>query len=146
MTPILRFERLTPTAKIPVRATPGSAGLDLYADEDLVMLSGGQYVVSTGLRMRLPDGYEGQIRARSSLARAGIIVANGPGTIDTDYRGELKVLLINLGRNDLRYNVSRGDRIAQLVVQRVEQLIIEEAPVHPADTARGTGGFGSTGR
>lgn len=147
MIPIrVKVQRLTPTAKLPTRATAGAAGFDLYSDEDFMSIAGTRHVISTGLRIEVPEGYEAQVRARSGLARDGFIIANAPGTIDSDYRGEVKVLLVNLGCGDIKREFRRGDRIAQLVFQKLPDIIIEEAPVEETSTARGAGGFGSTGK
>ena len=143
MKAIVRFEKMGPSAIIPTRATAGSAGLDLYASDRAVISPGGTVLVSTGIRMQLPDGYEGQIRARSSLAMKGIIVTNGPGTIDADYRGEIKVLLTNLGHGTVIFE--KDSRIAQLVIHRLAPIAVEEAPVAQCMT-RGARGFGSTGK
>ncbi len=131
---------------LPAPASAASAGVDLRAavEADLVLRPGERVLVPTGLVLEIPAGYEGQIRPRSGLALAhGVTLANSPGTIDSDYRGEVKVLLIHLG--DAPLTVARGDRIAQLVVAPVEAVEWEEAPeLGPSD--RGAGGFGSTGR
>ena len=131
---------------LPAYATPGSAGLDLLAalDKPVEIQPGGRTLIPTGLAMELPEGYEAQIRPRSGLAlKHGITVLNAPGTIDSDYRGEVSVLLVNLG--DKPVTVARGERIAQLVVQRVEHAAFVEVDDLPS-SARGEGGFGSTGR
>jgi dUTP pyrophosphatase len=125
-----------------------AAGMDLMAalprDEDRVIKPGERALVPTGLAIELPSGYEAQIRPRSGLAlKEGITVLNSPGTIDADYRGEISVLLVNLGQND--FSVRRGACIAQLVVARVERVAIVGAESLTI-TARGSGGFGSTGR
>lgn len=140
--PILRlphFEGL----ELPAYATSGAAGMDVLAAEDVVLQPGGRHAVATGLAMAIPDGFELQVRPRSGLAlKHGISLPNTPGTIDSDYRGELKVILINLG--DFPFEVRRGDRIAQLVlapVVRATWLEVEELD----ETQRGEGGFGSTG-
>ena len=131
---------------LPSYATDSSAGLDLRAAvEDPVVLSPGERrLIPTGLILEIPEGYEGQVRPRSGLAiRHGVTVLNSPGTIDADYRGEVKVILINLGEEP--FTIRRGDRIAQLIiapVTRAELIEVEEVTV----TARGDGGFGSTGR
>jgi dUTP pyrophosphatase len=105
---------------------------------------GGRMVVPTGLRVEIPSGYEGQVRPRSGLAaKFGVTVANAPGTIDSDYRGEVGVILVNLGTED--YSIEPGERIAQLVIAPVIQAAFRRAD-GLADTARGEGGFGSTGR
>ena len=133
--------------ELPSYETPGSAGMDLRAAvEDGVPLeiaSGGRFAVPTGLIMEIPEGFEGQVRPRSGLAlKSGITCLNTPGTIDSDYRGEVKVILANLGAEP--FFVSRGMRIAQLVIAPVVQARIS---VHDSvsETTRGTGGFGSTG-
>ncbi len=130
---------------LPDYATENSAGIDLPAaiDGDVVLKPGERRLVPTGLAIALPDGYEAQVRPRSGLAlRHGIGVLNGPGTIDADYRGEIGVLLINHGQED--FTVSRGMRIAQMVVAPVTRIAWRETDRLP-ESARGTGGFGSTG-
>ena len=130
---------------LPAYATTGAAGMDIVAavTEDLVLAPGARSAVPTGLSMAVPAGHEVQVRPRSGLAlRHGVTVANAPGTIDSDYRGEVKILLVNLG--DAEFTVSRGMRIAQIVlapVTRADPKLVEELD----DTARGSGGFGSTG-
>jgi dUTP pyrophosphatase len=128
---------------LPEYATPQSAGMDLRASEEVVLEPGEIRSVRTGIRIALPEGYEAQVRPRSGLAlRHGISIPNAPGTIDADYRGEICVLLINLGRE--AFEIRRGDRIAQLVVAPVTRVIWESVEALP-ETERGTGGFGSTG-
>ena len=130
---------------LPSYATPGSAGMDLRAAlaELLVLEPGERALVPTGLRIALPPGYEAQIRPRSGLAiKEGITVANAPGTVDSDYRGEVKVGLVNLG--DAPYTIRRGDRIAQMVVAPVTRVAWRQV-ASLDDTERGAGGFGSTG-
>ncbi|MGH6858668.1 MAG: dUTP diphosphatase [Phyllobacterium sp.] len=132
---------------LPAYETPGSAGMDLRAavpdDRPLLLLPGRRALVPSGLIFEIPAGFEAQIRPRSGLAlKHGITCLNTPGTIDSDYRGEVKVLLINLG--DDEFYVTRGMRIAQVIIAPVAQLPLEERN-HAAETARGTGGFGSTG-
>ncbi len=130
---------------LPEYKTSGSAGMDLKAsiDAPVVLKSLQRALIPTGLFLSIPEGYEGQIRARSGLAiNHGISLVNGIGTIDSDYRGELKVILINLGSED--FTINKGDRIAQLVVakyERVEFQLVEDID----ETARGKGGFGHTG-
>lgn len=143
--PIVRL----PSARglpLPAYATEGSAGLDLSAavDADLTLAPGDRVAVPTGFQLALPEGYEGQIRGRSGLAlRAGIVLPNAPGTIDSDYRGEVHVILWNAGAQP--FVVKRGDRIAQLVVAPV--VCAQLAEVTALDeTERGGGGFGHTGR
>lgn len=139
----LLVERLSATARLPAYAHPGDAGLDLCADAALTLPPGGRAAVPTGLRLRLPPGTEGQVRPRSGLAlRHGVTVANAPGTIDAGFRGEVKVLLANLGQEP--FAVEPGMRIAQLVVAPVLRVAVTEGPVGDA-TPRGAGGFGSTG-
>jgi dUTP pyrophosphatase len=132
----------------PRQQTAGAAGVDLLAalppGEVLSLAPGQRSLVPTGLTMAIPMGYEGQVRPRSGLAaKHGVTVLNTPGTIDADYRGELKVILINLG--DAPFEIRRGERIAQLVVAPVSQVTFELRENLDA-TARGAGGFGSTGR
>ena len=132
---------------LPAYQTPGSAGLDLLAaiapNAKLVIEPGARKLVPTGLRLELPLGFEGQVRPRSGLAlKNGVTVLNSPGTIDSDYRGEVAVILINLGSEP--FEITRGARIAQLVVAPVTQAVFVEA-ADLADSARGAGGFGSTG-
>jgi dUTP pyrophosphatase len=136
-------------AAIPSYATGGAAGLDLCAavEAPVTLRPGERAAVPTGLAIALPPGHEGQVRPRSGLAaRHGVTVLNAPGTIDEDYRGEVKVLLVNLGQS--AYTVERGDRVAQLVVAPVTRVdVVEVASVDALGaTARGDGGFGSTGR
>ncbi len=130
---------------LPAAASAGSAGFDLMAavEEDLVLRPGERVLVPTGLVLEIPHGFEGQVRPRSGLAwKHGVTLANAPGTIDSDYRGEVKVILAHLG--DAPLTIARGDRIAQLVVARVEAVEWEEAEAL-GETGRGEGGFGSTG-
>ena len=129
---------------LPEYATPASAGLDLRASEGCVIPSGGRALVPTGLRIALPEGYEAQVRPRSGLAlKHGVTLPNSPGTIDADYRGEIGVILMNLGQEP--FVVEPGDRIAQMVVAPVARVAWSEAEELDA-TERGEGGFGSTGR
>lgn len=128
---------------LPAYATAGAAGMDVVSAEDVVIGPGGRYPVATGLAVAIPHGYEIQVRPRSGLAlKYGITVPNTPGTIDSDYRGELKVLLINHGAEP--FTIARGDRVAQLVVAPVVQGSWLEVDALD-ETARGEGGFGSTG-
>jgi dUTP pyrophosphatase len=128
---------------LPAYATAGAAGMDVLAAEDVTLAPGGRHAVATGVSVAIPEGYEIQVRPRSGLAlKHGISVPNTPGTIDSDYRGELKVILINHG--DEAFAIARGDRIAQLVLAPVTQAQWQE--VSELDqTERGAGGFGSTG-
>ena len=128
---------------LPEQASSGSAGFDLRAASPTILEPGGFTAVPTGLSMAIPDGWEAQVRPRSGLARRhGVTVLNSPGTIDSDYRGEIQVLLINHGPDP--FSVERGDRIAQVVFSRVEPVFWEIAEVLP-ETERGAGGFGSSG-
>ena len=143
----LRVVRLEHAEGVPLphRASSGSAGLDLAAavDASVVLTPGERCLVPTGFVIELPDGYEGQVRPRSGLAvRHGITCLNSPGTVDSDYRGEVKVLLINHGTEP--FEVRRGDRIAQLVVAPVSPTVVTEV-TELSETERGSGGFGSTG-
>jgi dUTP pyrophosphatase len=129
---------------LPAYQTLGSAGADLCADVDCVLEPGQRVPVPTGLAIEIPAGYEGQVRARSGLAfKFGVGLPNAPGTIDSDYRGELLVLLVNWGREPVQ--LRRGDRIAQLVLAPVTRAAFELAE-SLSDSARGEGGFGHTGR
>lgn len=130
---------------LPAYATPGSAGVDLMAaiDSPLTIPPGGRVLVPTGIAIALPAGYEAQVRPRSGLAvRYGIILPNAPGTIDSDYRGEIQVILANLGNDD--FVVEPGMRVAQMVVAPVSRLEWEPVESLP-ESGRGAGGFGSTG-
>ncbi|HRP80195.1 MAG TPA: dUTP diphosphatase [Aquamicrobium sp.] len=132
---------------LPAYETAGAAGMDLRAavpeDRPLILTPGRRAAVPTGLILEIPEGFEGQVRPRSGLAlKNGVTCLNAPGTIDWDYRGEVKVILANLGEED--FAIERGMRIAQLVLAPVAQLAVEER-TQARETARGTGGFGSTG-
>lgn len=129
--------------EVPTYATVGSAGVDLRSAEDKVIKAGRVVAVRTGIALKIPEGYEGQVRPRSGLAKNYYLtVFNSPGTIDSDYRGEIAVLLFNASPND--YKVSKGDRIAQLVFNKVERVGFKFGTVSQ-DTDRSSGGFGSTG-
>jgi dUTP pyrophosphatase len=133
----------------PAYATPGSAGLDLCAAvaQEVVLAPGERALVPTGFALAIPPGYEGQVRPRSGLAlHAGVTLANSPGTIDADYRGEVAVILVNLGHEPFR--LRRGERIAQLVIAPVAQPATKEvgSAAELGETGRGRGGFGHTGR
>lgn len=161
----VEFQRLHPSAILPTRATYGSAGLDLHAGFDeaayesaeqrglvvhwdlgpcgIVLPPGERLLVRTGWAVAIGRGFEGQVRPRSGLAwRHGVTVLNAPGTIDSDYRGPLGVLLVNLGQSD--FVIRQGDRIAQLVIAPVAMVDVREVEALP-ETERGEGGFGSTG-
>lgn len=147
--PTLRVQRLDERASVPSYETAGAAGMDLRAclEANLTLQPGERALIPTGLAIALPPGHEGQVRPRSGLAaRFGLTVLNSPGTIDEDYRGEVKVLLIHHGDEPL--TIAHGDRIAQLVVSAVIHVQVEvvETDEHLGSTERGAGGFGSTGR
>lgn len=128
---------------LPHYATAGAAGMDIVSAEDVTLAPGARHAVATGLAVAIPQGYEIQVRPRSGLAlKHGITVPNTPGTIDSDYRGELKVIMINHGTDP--FPIARGDRVAQLVLAPVTQAAWAEVS-ELDDTARGAGGFGSTG-
>jgi dUTP pyrophosphatase len=142
-TPV-RFVKLNPAARLPSYASPGAAGADLCAciAEPVIIPPLGRRRVPTGLAMELPLGFEGQVRPRSGLAdRCGLTVLNSPGTIDSDYRGEIEIILVNLGNDPV--TVQNGDRIAQLVIAPALRALFTEGTL--TDTERGDGGFGSTG-
>lgn len=129
---------------LPAYATAGAAGMDVVAAEDLVLAPGARHAVATGFAIAIPAGYEVQVRPRSGLAlKHGVTCLNTPGTIDEDYRGEVKVILANLG--DQPFPIARGERIAQLVPAPVQRAVFDEVATLD-ETARGAGGFGSTGR
>jgi len=142
---IVKIKRVSAEAQIPKYAHGPNedAGLDLCSVEQAVLEPGIARAVATGLSIELPPGYEAQVRPRSGLSlKHAISVANSPGTIDPAYRGEIKVILINLGREP--YTIHAGDRIAQMIVARYEAIEWEETDL--SDTTRGAGGFGSSGR
>lgn len=146
MKPVVKFRRLRPSAKLPDYQTVGAVGMDLSADLDgaIELTPGERRAVSTGWAVEIPAGFEGQVRPRSGRAIAeGLTLINPPGTIDSDYRGEIKVLLVNLGAAPVR--IASGDRIAQLVIAPVARAEIVEAS-DLAGSERGSGGFGHTGR
>lgn len=147
--PLVHIQRLPHAADLPLPAyaTTGAAGLDLVCaapeDAPITLQPGAFAAVPTGFALALPEGYEGQVRPRSGLARNhGVTVLNTPGTVDCDYRGEVMVLLINFGQAP--FPVTRGMRIAQMVVAPATQIMLEESG-DLSETARGSGGFGSTG-
>jgi dUTP pyrophosphatase len=136
--------RVDADVELPRYAHPGDAGADLVTTVDLVLEPGERALVPTGIELALPEGYAGFVHPRSGLAaRCGLSIVNSPGTIDSGYRGEVKVLLVNLDSRR-RIALSRGDRIAQLVIQRVEHAVFADVAALPA-SGRGTGGYGSTG-
>jgi dUTP pyrophosphatase len=138
--------RLDPDLPLPSYAKPGDAGADLVAREDAVLeAGGGRALVGTGIAVAIPEGYAGFVQPRSGLAfRHGVTCLNTPGLIDAGYRDEIKVLLVNTDPHQ-PYKITRGDRVAQLVIQRVEQAVFAPADELPSSD-RGTGGFGHTGR
>ena len=140
----LKFKKLQDDVTIPEYKTVGSAGMDITSNEDVTLMPGQFKIVKTGLACAVEEGYEVQVRPRSGMAcKHGITVINTPGTIDSDYRGEIGVGLINLSQG--QFDIKKGDRIAQLVVNKIEQPeieIVEELD----ETDRGSGGFGSTGK
>lgn len=136
--------RLDPDLPLPSYAHPGDAGADLCAREDVTLKPGERRLVPTGIALALPDGYVALVHPRSGLAhRSGLSIVNAPGTIDAGYRGEVQVCLVNLDP-ETAIELRRGDRIAQLVIQRVETAVFVEVGELP-DSARGAGGYGSTG-
>ncbi|MET8339947.1 dUTP diphosphatase [Streptosporangium canum] len=139
------IHRLDAGLPLPSYAHPGDAGADLHAVEDVEMLPGERVTVGTGVAIALPDGYAAFVHPRSGLAtKHGVTLVNAPGTVDAGYRGEIKVTLLNTDTKDA-LRLRRGDRIAQLVIQRVEKAVFHEVDRLPG-SARGAGGFGSTGR
>ena len=143
MATTIEFKKLNENAVLPSFANEGDAGLDICSVQDLVLEPGKRALVKTGVAIQLPKGWEAQVRSRSGLAyKRGVVVLDSPGTIDEPYRGEIGVILINHGEEP--YSISVGDRIAQLVLRRTEDVIpvfVDEL----TETNRGTGGFGSTG-
>ena len=140
---ILQLDKELP---LPKYETDGSAGMDLYSTKNTWIIPGQISIISTGIAISLPKGYEAQIRPRSGLAaKHGITVVNAPGTIDSDYRGEIKIILTNLSRQ--QHQVLRGNRIAQMVINRVEQInwLPVETGLDLEQSERGSAGFGSTG-
>lgn len=139
----LRIKKLDPGITLPSYVHPGDAGLDISSAEDVTLEPGERAMVGTGFAMALPEGYAAFVQPRSGLAaRNGVSIVNTPGLIDCHYRGEVKVILVNLGSET--FQVKRGDRIAQMVIQKVESVRVEACD-ELDETARGEGGFGSTG-
>jgi dUTP pyrophosphatase len=144
--PLLQIKKLQSAAIVPKYMTELAAGMDICAllDEEIVLKPGERYLVPTGLAFAIPAGYEIQVRPRSGLAiKHGIALVNSPGTIDADYRGEVKIIMINLGQDD--FTICSGERIAQLIVAPVCQAKLVEV-VKLDETERGSGGFGHTGQ
>ncbi|MUL43537.1 dUTP diphosphatase [Streptomonospora sp. PA3] len=138
------IRRLDPDLPLPAYAHPGDAGADLVTTEDVVVGPGQRAVVGTGIAIALPEGYAAFVHPRSGLAaRCGLTLVNAPGTVDAGYRGEVRVTLLNTDQ-ETPVKLARGDRVAQLVVQRVERAEFREVEELP-ESVRGTGGFGSTG-
>jgi len=143
--PLLRVRKKSPQAELPRYETSGAAGMDIRAfiDREITIAPLERAKIPTGLFVEIPWGYEAQIRPRSGLAvRQGVTVVNAPGTIDSDYRGEVEIALVNLGKES--FTVKNGDRIAQMVISPVIRVTVSEADAL-SETERGAGGFGSTG-
>jgi dUTP diphosphatase len=141
----LRVRRLDPQAPLPSYAKPGDAGLDLVANSEVTLKPGERAVVPTGIAIAIPEGHAGWVLPRSGLAsKHGITLANAPGLIDSGYRGEVLVSVVNLDPDEA-YTIRRGERIAQLVIAPFATVTVEESDALPA-SERGEGGFGSTGR
>ncbi len=141
----LPVRRLDPEAPLPKYARSGDAGLDLLSSEDITLQPGERAAVPTGIAIAIPEGHAGFVHARSGRAlKEGLALPNAPGLIDAGYRGELKVILVNLDRSSA-IDIRRGDKIAQLVIQRVESVEVEVVDVLP-ESERGEDGFGSSGR
>ncbi|MDX2050490.1 MAG: dUTP diphosphatase [Rickettsiaceae bacterium] len=143
---IIRIKKLSESAILPKYATKLSAGVDIHANlhENIVIFPGKSAIIPSGIAIALPEGYEAQVRPRSGLAaKNSITVLNSPGTVDCDYRGEIKVILINHGRDE--FTVEHGMRIAQIVISKYEQVNFVEANLDADETDRGAKGFGSTG-
>jgi len=142
----VKVARVHEDAQLPTRGSAHAAGYDLYALEDTDVLYRTATLVRTGLHVAIPIGYEGQVRARSSLGKRGLIPPHGIGTIDADYRGELFVMMTWIGEGE-SYSISKGERIAQLLVTPIPQSTFKEVDLEKlGKTDRGEGGFGSTGR
>jgi len=142
---MVKVSRIDPSVPLPQYESEGAAGMDLRAflDGDVSIPPLGRAKIPTGLRLEIPEGFEAQVRPRSGLAvKYGVTVLNSPGTIDSDYRGDVDVILVNLGAE--AFSVKNGDRIAQLVIAAVTRAVLEEADAL-SRTERGAGGFGSTG-
>ena len=139
----VKIEKLDDSATLPAYAHEGDAGMDVYSNEDYELKPGERKLVSTGIRIAVPAGYECQVRPKSGLAvNHGISIVNTPGTIDSGYRGEVKVIVINLGKET--FKIEKNKKIAQLVFNKVEQAVLEETESLDT-TTRNDGGFGSTG-
>ena len=142
----VRFAKLDENAQLPTQGSAQAAGWDLYALEETTVTKGASVMIPTGLACAIPEGWEGQIRCRSSLGKKGMILPNGVGTIDSDYRGELKVLATWIGKGDT-FTVGKGERVAQMLFAPVPTVHIQEVPLSDLEsTERGEGGFGSSGQ
>ena len=142
----VKFAKLNVNAQLPTQGSAQAAGWDLYALEETKVVKGASVMIPTGLACAIPEGWEGQIRCRSSLGKKGMILPNGVGTIDSDYRGELKVLATWIGDGD-SFTVGKGERVAQMLFAPVPLVRIEEVTQDQLDsTERGEGGFGSSGQ
>ena len=142
----VKFAKLDAAAQLPTQGSAQAAGWDLYALEETVVPKGASVMIPTGLACAIPEGWEGQIRCRSSLGKKGMILPNGVGTIDSDYRGELKVLATWIGEGDT-FTVGKGERVAQMLFAPVPVVHLEEVDFSDlASTERGVGGFGSSGQ
>ena len=143
---VVKIAKTEPHARMPTKGSAHAAGWDLYCLEETVVSFRSSVKIRTGLKVAIPEGYEGQVRARSSLGSKGLILPHSIGTIDADYRGELFVLMTWIGNGD-SYKVKSGERIAQLVISPIPNVQFSEVEVGKlGDTERGEGGFGSTGR
>ena len=139
----IKIQKINNDAVIPHYVHRGDAGMDLYSVEEVILAAGERKLIGTGLKFEIPMGFELQVRPKSGLAaNFGVTVLNTPGTVDSGYRGEVKVILYNSSKND--YQVKRGEKIAQAVIAKYEEAEIEEA-TELGETSRGDGGFGSTG-
>ena len=142
----VKFAKLDAGAQLPTQGSAQAAGWDLYALKETIVPKGASVMIPTGLACAIPDGWEGQIRCRSSLGKKGMILPNGVGTIDSDYRGELKVLATWIGDGDT-FTVGKGERVAQMLFAPVPLVRIEEVDFADLEsTERGVGGFGSSGQ
>jgi dUTP pyrophosphatase len=141
--PVFTVEKMTETAKLPVKAHPTDAGWDIFSDESVVLVPNRTAKVKTGIKISSPENWEIQVRSRGSMASKSVIVSNSPGTIDSGYRGEICVLLLNLA--NYRIEISKGDKIAQLIFAPVYDISLEEGVVNQ-DSDRNSNGFGSTGK
>ena len=142
----VKLAKLDAGAQLPTQGSAQAAGWDLYALEETVVPKGASVMIPTGLACAIPEGWEGQIRCRSSLGKKGMILPNGVGTIDSDYRGELKVLATWIGEGDT-FTIAKGERVAQMLFAPVPLVRIEEVDFNDLETTeRGVGGFGSSGQ